>query len=387
MKFIDFLRKINSKVSNKVIFGRSLGYQEQYDYLHSLPEPKNDIERSYNQYLCQVFSCENRFSFFLKNAISIVMLPFYHSRKYRLKIIKTEIENPLVYIAVNNKFDMLPDDIYYSEELIGVMFGDGFYLDAEDFAYLEKIRKAYPYSYYFVYKVLLKIGLYSSIIKMYNPSEIIVNDETSFTSSILTNYCETKGVKHVNVMHGEKIYWIRDAFFRFTKCYVWSEYHSELFRSMRAIESKYVIFLPPAMRFDVLKVKLDDREIVDYKFYLSYETQQTLEMFKKVVDEFEQKGKKCMLRPHPVYTNLKLLKKTFPEEIIEDTKEVEIKQSILTTRNVVAIYSTVLRQAYYAGVRVIVDDCTNVAKYREMKDLKFWLYEVEHALLSEELKV
>lgn len=386
MTLIDILRKINNKLSNKVVSGQTLSYQEQNDYLLSLPEPKNDIERSYNQYLCQVFSGENRFSLFIKNVASAVMLPIYYHKKYKFEKKKTEIDRPSVYIMVNNKMDMLPDELKDSGKLIGIPYGEGFYLDEDDLAYIKIIKKAHPHACYFVYKTLLKIGLYSSIIKQYDPAEIVVNAETSYTSSILTDYCENHAVKHIDVMHGEKVFWIRDAFFRFTKCYVWTEYHANLFRSMRATKSEYIVSLPPAMRFDASKVKIDKNKTVEYKFYLGYETQQTIEVFKRIINGLEAKGKKCMLRPHPVYTDTSLLGKYFSKEQIEDPKSVGIEESILTTRNVVSIFSTVLRQAYYAGVRVVVDDCSNVAKYKEMKALKFWLYETDHILLSNELR-
>lgn len=384
MGLIDILRKVNNKLSNKMVSERTLTYREQYDFLQSLPEPQDDIERSYDQYLCQKFSSESKFSFFLKTVASAVMLPIYCHKKYKLEERDSSVQKPSIYIMVNNKTDMLPYELRDSNKLVGIPYGKGFYLDKDDIAYIKKIKKTHPHSYYFVYKVLLKIGLYSSIIKKYDPVEIIVNAETSFTSSILTDYCEKHGVQHIDVMHGEKVFWIRDSFFRFTKCYVWSDYHIDLFKSMRATQSKYIVSLPPAMRFDASKISAE--KIMDYRFYLGYETEQTLRSLKTITDIFDEKQKSYMIRPHPVYTDLELLNKYFESGVVEDVKSVGIEQSIVSTRNVVSIFSTVLRQAYYAGIRVIVDDCSNPKKYREMKDLKFWLYETNHVLLSEEIK-
>ena len=386
MKLLDVLRKVNNRLSNRVVAEKNLRYQEQYDYLYSLPEPRDDIERSYNQYLCQAYSSENRFSLFLKNVASAVMLPIYFRKQYRQEDKKSDIDRPLIYIMVNNKTDMLPDELRNSDKLIGVPYGDGFFLDAKDITFVRKIKRKYPHSYYFVYKVLLKIGLYSSIIRRYDPRAIVVNAETSYTSSILTYYCENKGIQHIDVMHGEKVFWIRDSFFRFTKCFVWSDYHLELFKSLRAVTSEYIVSLPPAMRFDVSKYQIDQNKLVDYKFYLGYENQQTVEVFRNIADILVKKNKTFMLRPHPVYTDIDLLRRWFSQDEIEDSTTVGIEESIMSTKNVVSIFSTVLRQACYAGVRVVVDNCSNIRKYEEMKDLKFWLYQIDHTLLSNEIK-
>lgn len=386
MKLLDVLRKVNNRLSNKVVSEKTLRYQEQYDYLNSLPEPKDDIERSYNQYLCQAFSSENKLSLFIKNAASAIMLPVYYHKKYRQEEKKPDLDKPVIYIMVNNKTDMLPDEFHNSDKLVGVPYGDGFFLDDEDIAFIRMVKRKYPYSYYFVYKVLLKIGLYSSIVRRYEPKAIVVNAETSYTSSILTYYCENKGIQHIDVMHGEKVFWIRDSFFRFTKCYVWSDYHVELFKSLRAVASEYIVSLPPAMRFDVSQYQVDQNKVVDYKFYLGYENQKTIGVLRNVADKLTKKEKTFMLRPHPIYTDINLLRRWFSLDEIEDTNTVGIEESIMSTKNVVSIFSTVLRQAYYAGVRVVVDNCSNIEKYEEMKDLKFWLYQTDHTLLSDEIE-
>ncbi len=69
---------------------------------------------------------------------------------------------------------------------------------------------------YFLLKLLFKVAKYSALIYEYRVSAIIVNDEFSFTSSIMTLFCERHNVKHINAQHGEKTFFIRDSFFRFS---------------------------------------------------------------------------------------------------------------------------------------------------------------------------
>lgn len=66
------------------------------------------------------------------------------------------------------------------------------------------------------------------MITKYQSKAIVVHNEYSFTSSILTAYCETRNVLHINVMHGEKMYYIRDSYFRYDRCYVWDAYYRDL---------------------------------------------------------------------------------------------------------------------------------------------------------------
>ena len=68
------------------------------------------------------------------------MLPIYFHKKYQREGHKSQIEKPSVYIMVNNKTDMLPDEIRESKKLIGIPYGDGFYLTDEDLDYIRKIK-------------------------------------------------------------------------------------------------------------------------------------------------------------------------------------------------------------------------------------------------------
>ena len=70
------------------------------------------------------------------------------------------------------------------------------------------------YTAIFSLKVTIKVAGYSFMITKYQSKAIVVHNEYSFTSSILTAYCETRNVLHINVMHGEKMYYIRDSYFR-----------------------------------------------------------------------------------------------------------------------------------------------------------------------------
>lgn len=359
-----------------------LGYEKQKSFLDSFPEPENDIQRSYYQYRCQVYSCESRFSYLVK-VIGSTVLYLFKKRKSGQANLLPEEGNEVLYLSVNHKRDMLPCEIT-DKPYKYISYDDSFFLKNEDWVFMKKIEKYYPHSYYFLYKILLKVGFYSYVINKYSPQTIIVHGETSFTSSLLTLYCENHGVKHVDVMHGEKVFLIRDSFFRFTDCYVWSSYHIDLFKQLRANLSNYIVSLPPSMTICKDNMIINDDIIYDYKFYLAYETKKSVEIIRNIVDKLENNGKTVILRPHPFFTDMNLLRKYFNESSIEDPKQINIEQSIVCTKNVVSVFSTVLRQAVNAGIRVVVDDLSNPKVYQGMKELKFWIYQENPAYLSSE---
>ena len=76
---------------------------------------------------------------------------------------------------------------------------------------------------------MVKLAMYRYQYEVYHPKAMIVDEEYSYTSSFLTEYCHRLGVEHIDIMHGEKLYFIRDTFFCFDRCYVWDGYYRDLF--------------------------------------------------------------------------------------------------------------------------------------------------------------
>ena len=335
MSINALLRKFNNMFAVHTSRFYTLGFDKQKHYLDSFPEPRNDIERSYYQYLCQVFSCESRLSYLLKVISSTVLYLIEKNSVRYIENDKSEIA-PVIYLSVNHKKNMLPKEIT-STEYKYIAYDKSHSIDDFDKLFMKEIEEYYPHSYYFLYKVFLKIGFYSFVINKYSPRKIVVHGETSFTSSILTLYCERRGIRHINVMHGEKAFLIRDAFFRFSDCYVWSDYHVNLFQLLRAGESNYIVSTPPSMVINKSSIKINSERVHDYTFYLGYETKKSLTIIKNAVLRLEHKGKTVQLRPHPSYTNYSQLLDFFSDKYIENPQKVGIEESILHTKNVVSI--------------------------------------------------
>ena len=163
--------------------------------------------------------------------------------------------------------------------------------------------------FYFQAKILYKIAFYSWNINKYDPKALIVTSEYSYTSSILTKYCEFSDVEHINVMHGDKLYYIRDSFFKFHKCYVWHKHYVELFCKLSADFNQFVIEIPQKFHIIDDKIKSDNgdgRKIITY--YL--QTQNEKEMISVRNNLSKLNGSySIIIRVHPIYTDNRMAEK------------------------------------------------------------------------------
>ena len=377
MNLISLLRKIAVAFEAKNENDFKLSVTEQKKYLEHLPEPKNDIERSYYQYCCQM----HFYNPLLRVVINIASLPLYV-----LYIFKRgdEIEpkkSNCVFFADGKPENIIPNELRNRVGEIEVIEEKKEYLTKEDKEFIKSIMKRYPLSWYFLLKCIMKVRFYSYQIQKCRPQNIIVCNEYSFTSSLLTEYCESLGIRHINVMHGEKYYYIRDSFFRFHDCYVWDEYYKRLFQKLRAKSGQFVIAVPPSLKIQNRGVKKE----IDYTYYLSDESGDKLNKIITSLLQLYQNGYIVALRPHPRYSNTDEMKVISKELLIEDFKQLTIEQSILRTRHVISLCSTVLNQAYNSDIDVIIDDINDTERYEKLDELGYIMLKKKHKLLSEVL--
>lgn len=286
-------------------------------------------------------------------------------------IIERSSHQGVIPDSLNKKYTISSEE--WSKE---ISFG------SKDIPYILKILPYVFRSPYFVFKILYKAALYSSMIKKYCPKALIVFNEYSFTSSALTAFCESYGVEHIDVMHGEKLYYIRDSFFRFTKTYVWDEYYVKLFSDMRTPKEQFIIEIPPFMRTDTLQ-HINPDIYADFKYYLALYDECTLTKIIKSLSFIDKQGSTLKYRPHPRYSDIKLLKKYVPENQIEYPSEVGIVDSISNLKYGIGVYTTVLNQCFHAQKGVIIDDINFPKDYSLLSGLGYILLQKPIHLLSE----
>jgi hypothetical protein len=338
--------------------------ENQVAYLNSFKEPDNDVQRSYYQYKCQ-----NRF----RSHVKIFALGFISMFAYPLLLVYYLIKGALSkssrHIDAIGEYagmtELIPDELNDEYDIDNSVWKADMSITLSDLPYVLNIAAKRFYSPYFALKCLSKIAQYSSYIRIYSPRAIIVHAEYSFTSSILTNYCEKHGVKQINAMHGEKIYYIGYAFFRYSECYVWSEYYQNLLTDLRAEPNQFKISVPLALKIDCSSNFRED-QFADYKYYLQTYTEDELIKILDSLSFIKQAGKTVKFRPHPRFSDIALLEKHVPKEQIEYPRNVNILISIASCNTVIGFCSTVLYQGYLNGKSVILDDVTFETGYKRL---------------------
>lgn len=372
---------------SKIISILSLGDKSVFDisvdkqkaYLKKLGEPCNLIDRSYKQYLCQnLYKCK----------LKIYLLNFLFAFLFPIAIIYLFLiskKNKIIHVDAIGNFggmeEILPDELVKKYEIHNELWWLGSYLSLADISYVLRVMFHFPFSFYFSTKVLLFISKYSYMIKCYTPDAIIVHSEYSFVSSILTDYCNTRGVYHINVMHGEKLFFIRDSYFCFNQCYVWDSFYENLFISLNAEPSQFIIAIPPSMKINCVEY-IDSNCFADYKYYLARCSEVQLKSIIASMQFAVKNGKKVVYRLHPRYTDAVMVEKYVNKKFIEYPNKVSIQKSIANAGCIVGSYTTVLNQAYNIGKNILFDDVTFSQQYLKLKELHYFFSEKDCELLS-----
>lgn len=366
---------IVSKISKKSPTDIFTSYREQKNILEEIYKKDfNDtyFSRSYCQYLCQKkihkqnYCILNFFSFFI---VYFIITFFKFLQKDIIKGEKTNIIYFGIERTIPKKF------LKYKMKKLE----NHFFLTEGDIKYFKKdILKNSKMQYYFALKILLKIGTYRYNIEKYSPRIFLVTSEYSWTSSILTEFCEKNKIIHINYMHGDKVYYIRDSFFKFHSCYIWDKHYKKIFCELKAFEKQFKIIDYSAF---IPEIKIEEKNYNTY-YLQADETIEQVNKIIKILKDLEIKtGYMGKIRCHPVYTSQRI-KKVIPIEMLDLEKN--IYYSIRNSNYIISKTSTVLYEAYIMGsVEIIIDDITQDKKnYGYLKELKWISIFKPHQRLS-----
>lgn len=377
MELLSSLKKYAFKVERMSDSDFTFPVAKQKKIVSSFPEPRDDIERSYFQYKCQMKLNKPYIAFLINLGALPLILYLFAKRQNRSYIVR---KCDAVFLSEGIPEHVIPDELRSEYGEWTIINDHEFTLLKDDRKFIRQLFRRYPFSWHLLLKSIIKIGYYRNEIEAYKPSAIVVCGEYSFTSSILTAYCNTMGIKHIDVMHGEKYYYMRDSFFHFDRCYVWDEYYKTLFLSLRAEGTQFIVNTPRSMYFSKGNVV---EKTVDYTYYLGGEDNETLLNIANSMKRLKEKGNHVVVRAHPRYSDPKVVGDIFKGLQLEDSTNVDIEESVLRTRNAVSGSSTVLNQAYHNNVQVVIDDISNPDKYNKLSELQYIMLNVKHKLLSE----
>ena len=372
------LKKIAVIIEKKENGLFSYPVEKQEKYIRRLNNPKDEFERSYFQYRCQM----KLYRPILRVLLNIAALPLsvvYLMKYKRNRVISTD-KHKCIFIKNGLPENIIPSSLKRREgEIVAVEMVENT-INKRDMLFLRTLFKRYPFSWMLWLKTIIKLSQYSAVIAKYSPDVLVSCDEFSFTSSIMTKYCRDNGIKRINVMHGEKLYFMRDTFVDYDEYYVWDQYYVDLLTALGAREGQFCVELPESM---LIKKQEDVCVCYDYTYYLAAENKDTLRAISNIMRTLYDKGNRISVRPHPRYTDIRLVNEMFEFANIEDCKAVTIEQSLLQTGTAISLFSTVLNQAVNNSIPIIIDDLSNRKHFEKLRELKYVVLSKEHRLLSE----
>lgn len=379
-----------NKIINKIryikgiIFART-AFPNQFDAFYKTvkafdKDSLSEIEKTWeaykviDKYVIYVYHTK-----LLKKIIYTFAFPFIYCVVSHKKITDKAKKTDIIYYQISDNQGILPLKYKNNPNLIKVAMGEGMFLDDEARNILKESFKISKGNLCFLMEELLALANYSYICNKYNPTEIITTYESCYANSVLTLYCHKKNVMHTNFMHGEKLFSPLNVFGCFDMMYVWDEYYESLFQQLKYSVKYYEIENPWE------KVILPKPNcLIDYTFYMNYETKKTLTYTVKIARELQNKGYSVRIRLHPSQLKEKKLISIVPTFMI-DNGEKNILQSIANTNYCVSRYSTVLYQAYSCRKHIVIDDITSEQEYKKLREQKYIMLNKEHLLLSKEL--
>lgn len=358
-----------------------LSVEEQQAFINSLGAPLGGIDRSFLQYRCHMF-----FSPFWKRVvfslISVFLLPIMFVFLFIRGVCTNKGEQ--VYALMQNigMDEVVPSSVFSKYNPNVNLWKKRASISIRDMPFLLKIIRVGFFSPYFVLRTMINMAFYSNMIHSHNPSVIIAFMEYSYSSSLLTEFCHTYSVSHINIMHGEKMFFIRDSFFWFDECYVWDQHYIDLFLRLRAEPTQFRVELPPSLSIDVEHYR-NSNLYADYKYYLAEYTEEQIVSIVTSMEFALKDGQSILYRPHPRYSDLDLLKKYVSIDRIEFPDRVSIAESVSNCTCAVGCYTTVLLQAYMAKKDCILDDVTFKSECDKLGDYGYILATVDCGRLSD----
>lgn len=260
-------------------------------------------------------------------------------------------------------FQKIPEEIRdkFGPQFVNKPFG---YLRSRDLKFVIQILLFGWSRPYFLFRSIWKIAVYSELIDTYQPEKIWVTQEMVFESSLLTNYLDSFGIRHVNFMHGVNYFSIQMAFSSFHDFYIWDEYYILLFKSLYVEVEEYHLFSPLARKPGVLAQK----NIL--KYYGQHSSDK--KNFEKIVDNLLvfARSRNCSLsvRLHPLHKQQFEIDILNRKQIPIESNKVNLTDSLGEALYVCSEFSTVLYEAYLMKCKIVIDN-TFPDRIKRLKEL------------------
>ena len=380
-------------IGNIYIHDEEPDVKKWIDRIESLKEANDCFDQSFNKYICRcdffplykraILNC----AALIAHLISLPRVLRSHEE------LKKPVDKRLVIERASNVDyeDVIPQELTekYSELIETTQKGikKGLLCKEARQLFFRCVKK-HPFCFYYNYFVLKELSIHSAYLMKHNPSATAVYvNERNVASPIIRELYETNGRQFISFMHGEYLLQMIQAFFSFSKYYVWDKAYIGMFKNdLKCDVGEYIVYTPGK-----LKKKWNLEEITpkyDLTYYFSGESAESIKIISDVFHDLQSKGKKCKVRPHPRDSQYhKLIHTCFQDMYIEDPHETSMQESLSDTEYVLGLVTTVLSEAIVEGRKVILDDLSNPDLYHSLVARKYIILQKEYILLSDYLRV
>ena len=350
----------------------------------SFGRPKNDFDRSYFQHRLQMLSVRitDILLFNLISFITIVPTVIFFSFRKRHNTKSNFENNVIVSLECFNSPNIFPNELVNRYSIYEEKYSMDGYLRKTDVFFAMQILIHHPFAFWLNLRTIVKICTYRRIIDKYSPFAICVTASNTASCSLLTAYCERNRVKHIELMQGEMFSSVVFAFYRFSDVYVWDQYYVDIMIKLGASSDNFHICRPNFLYIKNVKPK---NNMADYTYYLANEDEVHLMIISNLLRQLNASGYVVRCRPHFRWTRLDLVYKYFDNSWIENYEAVDIGQSLKSTYNAIALFSTVLFQAYLSDINVVLDDVSDKYKFSKLSKLGYIMINKENVILLSSL--
>lgn len=364
------------------------------NFLSSLDEPNDYIDKAYNKYLCKKYYFSKKKLFISRVIcgfgmfIGDIFLKFpikdnsnaLSEDKILIEVIKDINPNEIVPNKLVKKY---PKRIYskYSNKYLGRMNQTAKNI-------LLSCRNRYPKDVFFHFLIYKELVKHSHFIKKYDPSATLVYaSERNIASPIITEFYERNNRKFISFMHGDYILQMNQAFMQFSEYYVWDEAYINMFvHDLHCDDKQFIVYTPKKL------MKKWNLEIITPEYFCTYYftgcSKKSVKIVAEAFNKLKASGKKCKVRLHPRWSvNDTLIKELFKEFFIEEAKNISMEESLGNTQYAIGLNSTVLHEAFVEGRKVVIDDISSPDDFNSLVDRRYIMLKKEHILFSELLKM
>lgn len=355
--------------------------------LEDLPDPSDEIDRSFNKYQCRKWYI-SKGKLVLLNLAALVYLMMALPRLLKRGKAVSKPKNDLLVIIRHKSVrtdDILPNALVSRfsavEEIERPSFNNGS-LCREARELFFNCARRHPLSFYYLLFVLKELSIHSAILGHYDANAVAVYvAERNVATPLLRKLYEESGREFDSFMHGEYLLQLVQAYSSFTNYYVWDDSYVSMFEDLKFHCDSLEVYTPKKLQ---KKWNLEAIQPDHYcTYYFSGESERSIENIASLFQVLERRGYVCKVRPHPRYSHVEAISKSFDSNRIEDALKIPIKDSLASTCYVMGLTTTVLFEAKAEGKQIVLDDLTDSMRLKDLKARKFRLLDDRILLLSE----